>query len=892
MAFCRQWLLVLFALILGGEPLFAASARENRAFAAAAKAFQDGIYDGAETEFGEFIQTYPKSDRVAEALLMQAQAEFKQGKLTEAINRLTEGKAQAGALAAEYVYWIGQAQFKAGNHQAAAATFNSLVKDFPDSPLRMRAVVEAASALTASALADPAVWPQVVALLEATNGVFQSAVQVDAGSDLVARGKLLLAQAKFEQKDFAGAARVLETIDPRMLTPELDWQRAYLLCESRLAGGENEAALTAATNLYQIAVLEKNDGLRAESLAMQAGVLEKLGRIDEAAAVYRMNLTNTAPAGRQRQAVLKIAGLAIAQNQYSNAVTALERLLKQYSNSPVADLALLTLGELELKNYAASRQTVPATNLLTAAQARFDQFLAAYTNSPLAGKAYLDRGWCFWLGEKYPESLHDFWLAAQTLPVSEDLAVARFKLADAQFKNNDFAGARSNYLAVLDEFTNFPAVGRALDEQALYQSLRASLALNDLPGASTVLERILKRYPKGELTDNAILLAGEGVADCGRPAVARALFQQFASQFPDSELRPQAELAVARSYEQEQDWTNAIHQYENWQQLFPTNALRPQVEYALALANFQAGNETNAFLLSTNFIARFPTNEFAPLAQWWVADHFFRAGDYANAERNYKSVFQNTNWQGSPLAWQAQMMAGRAVVARTDYAGAIRDYFTKLEEDTNCPIDLRVQATFAHGDALMRWESPDTNNPLANFQAATNVFGQIYQLYPTNEWGALALFYIGECDVQLGNYDGAVSTFTQVLDSPAADVAARSQAQIGIGIALEAKAAQSEDPERMELMHTALGNYTDVLYEKNLRDGEQADSFWRKKAGLQAASLAESLADFQVATNVYLRLEGLFPQARDSFQKKINEIQAHLSAQKSDAPFDNHAGRP
>ena len=78
-------------------------------------------------------------------------------------------------------------------------------------------------------------------------------------------------------------------------------------------------------------------------------------------------------------------------------------------------------------------------------------------------------------------------------------------------------------------------------------------------------------------------------------------------------------------------------------------------------------------------------------------------------------------------------MAGRAAVGRQDYNGAIIIISSRLEEDTNCPMDLRVQAAFAHGSALMRGDSPDTNNPLANFQLAINVFNQICQLYPTNE---------------------------------------------------------------------------------------------------------------------------------------------------------------
>ena len=86
-------------------------------------------------------------------------------------------------------------------------------------------------------------------------------------------------------------------------------------------------------------------------------------------------------------------------------------------------------------------------------------------------------------------------------------------------------------------------------------------------------------------------------------------------------------------------------------------------------------------------------------------------------------------------------------------------------------------------------DSPDTNNPLANFQLATNVFSQICQLYPTNELGARAWGEIGDCDLQLANYDAATNAYAQVVNSPFANIAARSRAQIGFGIALEKKAA-------------------------------------------------------------------------------------------------------
>jgi tetratricopeptide (TPR) repeat protein len=305
-------------------------------------------------------------------------------------------------------------------------------------------------------------------------------------------------------------------------------------------------------------------------------------------------------------------------------------------------------------------------------------------------------------------------------------------------------------------------------------------------------------------------------------------------------------------------------------------SLQPQVDYSLAWANFQAGNKTNAFGLFTNFIAHFPASELAPQAQWWVADYFFNEADYVDAERNYELFYQNTNWQDSPLIYPARMMAGRAAVGRQDYNGAINNYFSKLEEDTNCLVDLRVQAAFAHGSALMRMDSTDTNNPLANFQPAIKVFGQIGGWDPTNQLVVPAMFEMGNCNLQLTNYDDATNDYAQVVGSTNASVSARSQAQIGIGIALEKKAELATGTNQTALLELALNNYVDVLHEKNLRANEIADLIWVKKAGLQAAALAGTLGEWESAVDIYVRLKTLLPQLGSLLDKKITEANSHL----------------
>jgi TolA-binding protein len=868
MAFSRRWLLVLFALVLGGGPLLAAGTREDRDYAAAVKSFQDGMWSRAEMEFGQFVNKYRESTNAPMALLLEAQAQFKQGKFTNTIALLTDAGhlAKSGTLTDQYAYWIGEAQFQNADAADAAETFVSLTRDFPESSRRLRAAVGAAAAFT-----QLTNWSRHDALLENPDGVFQQAARLEPGNKLVLEGQLSLENSKFRQRDFPGVVAVYELLTNQWqaLDQNQRCQGDYLFYRAKMGQGDYDAALAAANSLAQIAGSPTNQDWLATARAAQGAAFEQLGPLSDAVQAWQNNLTNAPPA-RVREAILRIAELEIAQGQLTNAAN----FLAQFPESLSADIALLTAGELHLKDYDAAQPE--ATNELSAARDCFDRFLGVFTNSPLSGKAYLDRGWCGWLANDMTNSLADFQKAASLLPVSEDLAVARFKAGDAMFALTNYSGALENYRAVLDDFTGFPAVAATLGDRALYQMLRANLQVTNYDAASNAMTRILTLYPGSNLARTSMLLYGEGLADARRAADARAAFRQFLAQFPGSPLRPQVEFAIARTCELEQNWPDAIAGYQAWLDRFPTNQSRAQAIYALARADSGVGNETNAFNLFTNFIAQFPADDLAPQAQWWVADHFFNGADYVDAERNYKLLYQNTNWQGSPLIDPALMMAGRSAVARQGYSDAI-GYFRTLEADTNCLMDLRVQAAFAHGAALMQMDSADTNNPMANFALATNKFAEIIQRNPTNEAAALAWLEIGKCELQLTDYDAATNAYAQILDiNVLANISLRSQAQIGAGIVLEKKAALASGDAQKGLLELALDNYVDVLHEDNLRDGETADLFWVKTAGLQAAALAETLGRWETAADIYGRLEILMPQLSGPLERKIAAANAHL----------------
>jgi TolA-binding protein len=372
-------------------------------------------------------------------------------------------------------------------------------------------------------------------------------------------------------------------------------------------------------------------------------------------------------------------------------------------------------------------------------------------------------------------------------------------------------------------------------------------------------------------------MAGQSLARHGDPGAARRHFENFQKRFPDSAHAAEVRLAVARTHELQRNWTHAMQEYEGWLTAFPTNSERPRAEYALALASYQADAETNALTGFTNFITRYATNALAPQAQWWVADYHFRRGEFVEAEKNYQLIFQT--WSNSPLAFEARMMAGRTAMARQGWASAM-DYFTNLTGNPSCPDNLKVQAIFAYGDALRRADSSETNNP-ANLEEAIKVFRKVHDLNATNAAAASAWGEIGNCYYQLGaqdpnQYTNATVAFRQVVDAPWADVAARSQAHVGLGLVAEKLAARESGESQTRLLKEALNHHLDVLYETQLRDGERSVAFWLKRAGLEAARLAESLQEWTQALRIYERLQVLLPPLKPKLDEKIAKARERL----------------
>jgi len=877
-----RWVWFLAALLVVEPRLLAAPSPEERAFKDAEKSFHDMIWDRAESELAGFVETYTNSPRLPEAVLFQGEARFWQSNFVGAISLLSDNQNRAGPLADEFRFWIAESRLHRGEFKIAADTFASLVRDFTNSPRRLRAVVEEASARS-----ELEQWNQVINLLEQTNGVFEAAARANGPADLLSDGLLLLAQAHLAANNPPAAELVLERLARLPLDPATGWHRNYLLCRIKLAEGRPEEALANVTNLFELADKSGQVRLKADSFSLKASILQRLERTTEAIAAYTNNLVLGAPAERRREAWLKIGELSLAQQNVAEAAQTLQQYLSQFTNAPAEDVAWLTLGELRLREALGGSATnlvsdgispLASTNALSQAVQALTNFVSRFPQSAWFGKAQLGLGWCFWVGGKIPQSQAAFQVAIQRLAPSSDQVMAYFKLADTQFRQTNLTAAIANYRAVVEKFRNLPEAQTNFVEPALYQIVRAGLELGDMASASNALAQIVTTYPDGFHTDRAVLLSGQAVGKA-HPEVARSLFSDFTGRAPNAPLRPEVELAVARTYEQQDQWSEAIEHYEAWLNIFTNHpSERPRAEYSRAWANFRAERETNALMLFTNFIAQFPADKFAPRAQWWVADYAYRKGDVVAAEQAYKWCYQNANWSPtSELAYQARLMAGRCAVVRHAWETAKSDYFLQLINDTNCPAHIQAQAWFAFADTLMSQVNPESTNRFPDYGAALNAFDKIGLLFPSNPIVALALGEKACCLLQLAqsaqDYARVTNGFKSVLDSPWADARARSIAKVGLGVALEKLADQSLGTERIAYLTEARDHYLDVFYGKTRKEGEEPDVFWTREAGLKAARLlADSLKQRQQAIAVYQTLQSMCPVLR--LDEKINLLRA------------------
>lgn len=890
---CRGAALLLLGLALAVVclPLRAATPWENRAYEVVLKLFEDGIYELAAREAEEFMRRYPGSEKESEVALVRAQAQIALKRFDQAILVLTQRLPEAGSLADEYTFWLAEARLQQGELSAAADAFAALARDHPESRRRFEASY--AEALARFRQGD---FPRAIQRLRDPDGPFQSCAAEAPEEEWVLRGMLLLGEALLRQREYAAAETALESIAERNLPAALDWQRSYLLSSVQFADGRIEPALAHVTNLWTVATNVVRPDLLAEAAVLEGQIHEQLGDLEAAVRAYERNFSPRIPRAWRQAALQRLIDIGLNAGRDAETAARLVQFVQRHPNDELLDLARFTLGELRLAEYRSTRAAgEPALERLDQARLEFERVVRDFPQSPLASRAWLNLGWCHWIAEppRLAPAAEAFRAAAERLPRSLPQVEARLKWADCQFRLGDPASAMTNYWMVATNYLDLDGLATNTVAQALYQVVRAGVEIGDLPGAAAGWNRLLATAPEAELSRRAPLLLGEAYNRLGNPAAARAVYRDFLERFTNSTRIPEARLGLARTYERARELPSAIEAYQQWLAAYSNQPaiaadLTAQVSFDLARLKLLTDPTTNGVVLLASFIEAFPTNVNVALAQYLLGERHFRQGDFGRAELHFldRSLSRPDPARLGQLPYQARLMAGRAAVARQSYRIA-REHFDWII--TNGPLHVAdspispgvaAQAYLLRGDTFLAEPPRPGSNPLDSFGEAITAYAKVAEQFPTNELAPLAWGRIGDCQLQLATQDPrryllAAEAYRRVINS-GASASARSMAEVGLAVVFEKQTPALPEASQADSRNQALSHYLEVFYGKNLRDGETADPYWVKRAGLAAIDLAESLQRQDLAIGLCQRLMTELPPLRPRLEKRVSQLQASL----------------
>ncbi len=164
------------------------------------------------------------------------------------------------------------------------------------------------------------------------------------------------------------------------------------------------------------------------------------------------------------------------------------------------------------------------------------------------------------------------------------------------------------------------------------------------------------------------------------------------------------------------------------------------------------------------------------------------------AERIYQLVFQTC----PDHRWlRGEHDGGRVAFAREGWS--MPCVISRILPRFELSRRFEIAGEFRLRRCLAAAEPTDTNN-VTNLKEAIGVFSKIHELNETNAVAARAWGEIGNCRLQLATQDAqyyaeATNAYQKALALPAADVATRSQARVGLGIVAE-KLAESLPAEQ------------------------------------------------------------------------------------------------
>ncbi len=822
---------------------------ERSAFYLALAQFNQDNFAAARKSFEAFLDQYPGSKLKEEAKFRLAQALYRENAFKEAAaayKPVAKGKSDFADMAA---FERGLALHKAGELKDASAVFADMAERFPASVRAPKARL-----YSGTLLFDAADYKRALArlkpLADAKKELADEA-EYWSGMCLLKSGRNADAEQKFTE--------ALQSFPQSALLGDMQLG----LADARLAQNKYQAAAQAFREYARNSRQSEQAPRALYSAAVALHRAEKYAASDKVCAEFMKNCrrSDLAP-----QALFLSAENCFLQKSYKRAASQYGDFLER--KDVPADLAARAHFRLAWIQRYAKRYEKGLEEL-----GKVD---AAAAGKTVAGEACYLKGVCLFELKKYPEAVQSFrnyLKSGDTERFGDD---ALLKLAVAQSKQKQPKAAQAAFVRLLREHPQSDLL-----PQAQYQLAECCYDLKQYGKAIDNYQKVAERQPPDDLSPYAMF----GIAMCrydqGEWAAAAESFGQVVDKFKNPELSPQAlyrkgvslvklakwaeaepvfrallaatpkhELARASlvmagtCLEEQKKWEAAANTFQAVIDDYARDKDQPRIFNELGWSWREAGQEDKSLTAFRALVHKFPDD---PL----VVDALFYL-----AEAKYKE----------PAAPEpADDTAKRLDAARKMYAMVL--VMAK---------DQRLGDKSLYRIGWCYWQT-------RKYKEAAAEFDTLCKNFSASELVPDALFQAGQSYARCGEPELAMQRFKDLTgNSKYAGFKYLAEANIGLG---EAELALNQPAEAVKILDAWLARnkknpaaaqayfligrakYDLKEYDAALENFGQVPALTRSEVAAQAqfymGQVLQAREDFKGASLAYLRVQALYPDARE-----------------------------
>ncbi len=702
--------------------------------------FEHGFYDTAITEYTGYITSY-------------SDVAFRAGyDLDEAFYNLARSYYENGA------ELIREDEKETGldNIEQAIANHQRVLKDFPDTSIKMRIYFHLALAYqqnVSSDYLDKAIEFYALLLEEYPDNPYKIACYFQTAraqqkqekyDDAIAMyqkiidefpGDSQLINAWFEMAlAYRNSDRETESV-PALL--KVSRENKKLFTSARLIAAQTlrkdnkwqEVVDVVSYAVEDTSSIEGN--YRLSQLYIMKGTAQKnLNNYDEAIEDYSSAYDLNQPETQEMASVYR-AGVYIEQEKFARA----ERDLKELMNSDNEQIrrdAQIRLAIISVRQQKSSQAIATYLGLYNSTEEPIEKL--GYLRNLIQLNAQAED----WDGiEKYSKMMLASDVAEGKKPEGANffyVEEAYYYLASAAETQEDFRLAIEYLLEGYSQFPNsFFSSDMLLKVGVLYLT-KLSTDENALDDAAANFEKYIKAFPNTPNTEMAHYYLGFCYYNGRRFTEAHSTFKSFTVKYPKSEFTPEAYFYYSDSSYNLGNLDDCIQGFNVVINRYPNHDRSVEALYTKAWALLDLNREEEAMDALKDLIDKYPDSQFAPSSVFSIADYYYNKQQYTDAMENYKLVMER---------YPDSEVAERVPETINDLKETIA--YIVYEEGWI----LFTQAQQAEDDNLYR--------------QAAEIFVKVVSDYPYTESEIGAYSNMGICYEALGEWRKAADAYDQVI---------------------------------------------------------------------------------------------------------------------------------